>query len=83
MEQNHSAELSGYSFQNIYNKNDHPDPLDPKSHFFLDFPGFSTEYRFFVRTWVNDYIQWGIQSTPGHKMHPRTNLILRRMFNQL
>ena len=34
MKQNNSIELLSYSFNNIYNKNDPPDPLDPKPGFF-------------------------------------------------
>ena len=34
MEQNTSTKLLGYSFHNIYNRNDPQNPLDPKSVFF-------------------------------------------------
>ena len=37
MKQNNSTELFGYSFNNIYNKNGPPDPLDPKPAFFPNF----------------------------------------------
>ena len=40
MKQNSSTELSGSSFLKIYNKNAPPDPLDPKSGIFPDFPRF-------------------------------------------
>ena len=33
MKQNNWTELSGYSFHDIHNQNDRPDPLTPKSHF--------------------------------------------------
>ena len=42
MKQNNYTELSAYSINNIYNKNDAPDPPDPKSAFFQDFPGIYT-----------------------------------------
>ena len=45
MKQNNATELSGYSFDNIYNKNGPPDALDPKSVFFARFPGFAIEDR--------------------------------------
>ena len=41
MKQNSSAELLGYSFIQIYNKNGPPDPPDPKSEFSSVFPVFS------------------------------------------
>ena len=37
MKQNNSTELSGFSYNNIYCKNDPPDPLDPKSRCFPDY----------------------------------------------
>ena len=45
MTQNNSEELAGYSFNKIYNENDTPDPLDPKSIFFPRFSGFSMESK--------------------------------------
>ena len=45
MRQENSTELSGYSFNNIYNKNDSPDPLDAKIAFVHGFPGFSIGNR--------------------------------------
>ena len=40
MKQNNITELLGYSFHNIYNNADPPDPLDPKSTIFQENPGF-------------------------------------------
>ena len=42
-EQNNSTELFGNSLNNIYNKNDPPDLLDPQICLFLEYSGFSIE----------------------------------------
>ena len=39
--QSNYTEFFGYSFKNIYNRNDLPDPLDPKSSILTGFRGFS------------------------------------------
>ena len=43
MKQNNYTELLGFSFNNIYSKNDPPDVVDPTSVFFSGF--FGTSYR--------------------------------------
>ena len=47
--QNNSTEFLGYSFDDIYNKNGPPDPLDPRSGFFPGFLRFSTGTALFSR----------------------------------
>ena len=45
MKQNNSTEFSGLSSNNIYNKSEPPNPLDPKSLIFPGFPAFSAGIR--------------------------------------
>ena len=51
VKQNNYTELPGYSFNNIYNRNESSDPLDTKTAFVHGFSGFPIGDRWFLFVW--------------------------------